>query len=138
MSAPQALERRPSAAGCAEPDNQTILLRDMVLACRIGVSDRERSATQRLRLNLEIDIEAARPLLDDLSEVVDYGQIARDIRGLCETTGVRLLETLAGQIADACFQNERAIRVRVRLEKLDRYQDVDGIGVEIAFGRRNR
>ena len=133
MTAPHALKSPTPTAGGARPCEQTILLHDMMLECRIGVSDRERATAQRLRLNLEIDLDAARPLLDELSEVVDYGQIAREIREICKTAGVRLLETLAGQIADTCFVNERITQVRVKLEKLDRYDDIDGIGVEIAF-----
>lgn len=133
MTGPQALKPPPRSAGGTRACEQKIVVRDMVLECRIGVSDRERAAAQRLRLNLEIDLDAVRPLLDELSEVVDYGRIAREVRELCELAGVRLLETLAGQIADTCFRNDRVIQVRVRLEKLDRYDDIDGIGVEIAF-----
>jgi dihydroneopterin aldolase len=43
---------------------------------------------------------------------------------------------LAEQVAANCFFDERIVSVRVRIEKLDRYADVGGIGIELERRRK--
>ncbi len=114
---------------------QRIVISDLTIACRIGVTDKERANLQRLRINLRLDVRPAPPRLDRISEVVDYGALASKIRDSCSKAEFRLLETLAGQLAATCFQDHRVERVRVRVEKLDRYPDMAAIGCETTYER---
>jgi len=114
---------------------QRIVVSDLILACRIGVTDNERANLQRLRINLTLDVRPAPPRLDRIAEVVDYGTLAAQIRGVCAEAEFRLLETLAGRLAAACFQDRRVERARVRIEKLDRYPDMAAIGCETTYER---
>lgn len=117
------------------PNLQLIVARDMTLSCSLGVSDSERAKPQRIRFNLEVAVEPKRPSEDRVGEVVDYGRLVRDVRQICLKSKVRLLETLAAVIAETCFRDERVLSARVRIEKLDRYSDVGGIGVELHYDR---
>lgn len=137
---------RPPAAGrdsgTATPPRlratrQRILIRDLTVACSIGVTEEERAKQQRLCINLSLDVRAAPPRLDRISEVVDYGRLAKLVRAVCAEVEFRLLESLAGRLAAACFFDPRVEGVRVRIEKLDRYADMTAIGCEIDF-ERNR
>jgi len=114
---------------------QRILVRDLTVACSIGVTEEERAKHQRLCINLTLDVRAAPPQLDRISEVVDYGRLAAKVRGVCAEVEFRLLESLAGRLAGACFYDARVERVRVRIEKLDRYADMTAIGCEIVYDR---
>ncbi len=116
--------------------SQRIVVRDMTLTCRIGLSDEERARSQRLRLNLEIEIQPAAPNQDEISEVVHYGHLVARIRNTCLDNNVKLLETLADQVIEACFFDARVVATRIRIEKLDRYPDVGGIGIEIERRRK--
>jgi dihydroneopterin aldolase len=49
-----------------------------------------------------------------------------------------LLETLAEGVAAACFFDARVTAAKVRIEKLDRYADVSGVGIEIERRRKGR
>ena len=126
--------------GNAEPvftaTAQRILMSDLTLPCRIGVTEEERAERQRLRFNLRLEIRPDPPRQDTIAEVVDYGRLVARIRNVCAEVEVRLLESLSERIAQACFLDDRVIGARVRIEKLDRYPDVGGIGSEFEY-RRN-
>lgn len=121
-------------AARAEPTSQRIVLRDLVLSPSVGLTDAERAAPQRICINLEIQVTPQRPQDDRIDEVVNYGGLVRQVRAVfAATDSIRLLETLSGQIADACLTDPRVEWVRVRLDKLDRYADAAGIGVDLLY-----
>jgi dihydroneopterin aldolase len=130
-------------AGLANPTPRTaataqrILLSDLTLPCRIGVTEDERAQRQRLRFNIQLEIRPEPPREDKITEVVDYGPLVARIRNVCAEAEFRLLESLAEQIAQACFFDQRVLTARVRIEKLDRYPDVGGIGCEFEYAPAN-
>ena len=115
--------------------SQKLVVRRLVVACHIGVTERERATAQRLALSLELRVTAQRPVADRLENVVDYGAVARRVREVCRDTRVQLLESLADEIAGVCFDEPTVEQLCLRIEKLDRYQDLDGIGVEMEYTR---
>ena len=124
-------EGSPSLESGTEVTVQRIIVRDLSLSCRIGVSDDERARRQRIRLNLQLEVRPEPPREDRIAEVVHYGHVVDRVRRACLRAEVQLLETPAEQVAAACFFDDRIRSVRVRIEKLDRYADVGGIGIEI-------
>ncbi len=115
---------------------QRIIVRDLSLSCRIGVTEEERARRQRIRLNLALDVVPDPPSEDRIAEVVHYGHLVDRVRRTCLKADVQLLETLAEQVAANCFFDPRILSVRVRIEKLDRYADVGGIGIELERRRK--
>ncbi len=128
-------DNESTAPGAIAVSAQRILLSDLTLPCRIGVTEAERAERQRLRFNLWLEIRPDPPREDKITEVVDYGRLVTRIRGVCAAVEFRLLESLSERIAEACFLDERVIGARVRIEKLDRYPDVGGIGSEFEYRR---
>ena len=124
---------RPASLAEVETEavGQCIIVRDLSLSCRIGVTEDERARRQRIRLNLVLEVEPDPPENDRIAEVVHYGHVVERVRRTCLRAEVQLLETLAGQVAKACFFDDRIRTVTVRIEKLDRYADVGGIGIEL-------
>lgn len=118
-----------------DPTAQKVVIRDLTLSCSIGLSEDERARRQRLRLNLELEVKPKLPRDDGIAEVVDYSEIVRRVRTACRDSRVRLVETLAGAVAEACFEDKRITAVTLRIEKLDRYADIGGIGVDMHFER---
>ena len=109
-----------------------VFIRDLMLTCLIGVHKHERKQPQRIRLNLDLAVrEGAGPQDDKLSEVVCYEDVADGIRSLVGAGHVNLVETLAEQIAATCLEDERVRVARVRIEKLDVFEDAASAGVEI-------
>jgi 7,8-dihydroneopterin aldolase/epimerase/oxygenase len=116
-----------------------VFLRDLVLSASIGIYPHEHAALQRVRINVDLGVEddGARALSrvrvgrDDLSRVVDYEKVAATVRGIITAGHVRLVETLAERIAEACLTDPRVHLARIRVEKLDIFPDAASAGVEI-------
>lgn len=116
-----------------------MFLRDLVLAASIGVHPYEHAAPQRVRINVDLAVEddglrqaSRRPVgRDELGRVVDYEKMANAVRRIVAAGHVRLVETLAERIAEACLMDRRVHLVRVRVEKLDIFADAASAGVEI-------
>jgi dihydroneopterin aldolase len=116
-----------------------VFLRDIVLPARIGVHAHEHGRAQRVRINVDLAVEddgarhASRASVgrDDLARVVDYEAVANLIRQIVAHGHVNLVETLAERIAEACLQDPRICIARLRVEKLDVFDDVASVGVEV-------
>lgn len=116
-----------------------VFLRDLVLSASIGVYPHEHAAPQRVRINVDLGVEddgaralsRARVGRDELTRVVDYEKVAATVRSIVAAGHVRLVETLAERIAEACLADPRVHLARVRVEKLDIFADATSAGVEI-------
>lgn len=135
MSQPSALVSQVIAD--AKAGIRHVFVRDLVLPSRIGVHKHEHGKTQRVRINLDLAVlEGTAAQSDKLSEVVCYEEIVEDTRRIVDAGHINLVETLAERIADICLTDPRVRLVRVRVEKLDAFDDVGAVGIEIE--RRNR
>lgn len=109
-----------------------VFIRDLMLTASIGVYKREKKKPQRIRINLDLAVcEGIGPQDDKLSEVVCYEDVAAGVRSLVGEGHVNLVETLAERIADMCLKDYKVRVVRVRVEKLDVFEDTASVGVEI-------
>ena len=109
-----------------------VFVRDQVIACSIGVHSHEMNTPQRVRVNLDMAVlEGDKPLDDDLENVVCYEKVTAGVRAVAAQGHVNLVETLAERIAAGCLGDVRIRSVLVRVEKLDVFDDVDSVGVEI-------
>ena len=110
-----------------------VFVRDMVLPASIGIYPHEHVAQQRVRINIDLGVieDAAQAGVDQLSRVVSYEKIAARVRAIAGAGHIRLVETLAERIADACLTDDRIRLVRIRVEKLDVFPDAASAGVEV-------
>jgi dihydroneopterin aldolase len=101
----------------ARPD--TILLQGIRLEGRHGATDEERALPQMLELDLlvEADLGAAASS-DDLADTVDYGPLLEICRTVVEAASYRLLESIAGTIAERVLAVPGVLAVTVRVRKL--------------------
>lgn len=123
-----------------------IVVKGLVVQATVGVSERERSAPQRCRVDLELaaDLDEA-GARDDLDRTIDYGAVVAVVRETAAVEEARLLEALAARMVDALFDRfgadrigptpppGRAVHVKLRLVKLDSPLDaeVEEVGVEV-------
>lgn len=116
------------------PPLDRISVRDYVRSADIGAFSAEHGVDQRLRFNIVLEV-AHHPSgnHDDVDRVISYDTITEAIDGALGSERVDLLETLAERVARACLHDPRAVRVFVRIEKLDRIPG--SLGVEIVRNR---
>jgi dihydroneopterin aldolase len=113
-----------------------IHIRDLILAGRIGILDRERRGPQRLRLNVELLVDWPVEANDDYRRVLNYEIIIAGMRRIVGADHINLVETLAERLMEVCLADERVQAATVRVEKLDIYSDADSVGVVLTRRRR--
>jgi dihydroneopterin aldolase len=123
-----------ASATHAGPPLDRISVRDYTRLVEIGAFRAERGVTQRIRFNVVLEVShhsAAQD--DDVDKVISYDTITEAIEQEIAAERINLLETLAERVASRCLADPRAVRVFVRLEKLDRIPGA--LGVEIVRSR---
>ncbi|GLQ34572.1 diguanylate cyclase [Amylibacter marinus] len=128
----ETLETRASAT--ARDPHDRIAVRDYTVNVEIGAFQAERGVTQGIRFNVVLEVaNTAAAKFDDVDQVLSYDTITEAIDHQLEVERLNLLETLAERIAAQILTNPKAIRVFVRIEKLDRIPGT--LGVEIVRSR---
>ncbi|MBK5945575.1 diguanylate cyclase [Rhodobacter veldkampii DSM 11550] len=126
-------EERAEASAGADPRDR-ISLRDHVVTADIGAFQPERGHVQRLRFNVVVEVRPApAPLLDDVDRILSYDRLTEAIAAELADERLNLLETLAERVAERILAEPQAMRVFVRIEKLDR--GPGALGVEIVRSR---
>lgn len=126
-------EERAEASAGADPRDR-ISLRDHVVSADIGAFQQERGKAQRLRFNVVVEVRPLpEPLDDDVDRILSYDRISEAIEAELRDERLNLLETLASRVAERILSEPQAMRVFVRIEKLDR--GPGALGVEIVRSR---
>ncbi len=114
----------------------TIFLEKMHLSCRIGVPDEERQRSQTILATVRCVLGDLKMEHDEMEVSLNYHTLADQIQMLGEPSrSRRLLETLAAEIADICFADQRVEEVFVEVKKPKRLEHVEYVGVERIFTR---
>ncbi len=118
-----------------DPPLRCLFLRNMLLDAHIGVFPHEYGVTQRIRVSVYFGIDEVKEsetCVDDLRSTVSYELVVQLVRRIVREKHVNLVETLANQIATEVLRLDQRVRVvRVRVEKLDVFEEIEGVGVEI-------
>ena len=114
----------------------TIFIRDLTFSAIIGVHEYERTAPQPLRIDLQMEVDVATPARSkQLSDTVDYAQVAAEVEELARQIEPLLIETLAEDIAANLLANPLIHGVKVRIEKPEALPGSAVPGVEIYRAR---
>lgn len=126
-------EERSLASASADPRDR-ISLRDHVVEVDIGAFQKERGHRQRIMFNIVVEVRPApQPLNDDVDRILSYDRLTEAIAEELAAERLNLLETLAERVAERILAEPQAMRVFIRIEKLDigPYK----LGVEIVRSR---
>ncbi|MEP2530078.1 dihydroneopterin aldolase [Shimia sp.] len=111
-----------------------ISLRDHIVDVDIGAFQTERGSTQRICFNVVVEVRVlADPVDDDVDRILSYDRVTEAIAFELAAERLNLLETLAARVAERILHEPQAMRVFVRIEKLDR--GPGALGVEIVRSR---
>ncbi|OUJ15494.1 diguanylate cyclase [Acetobacter orientalis] len=117
-----------------QPPLRCLFLNNMVVNAHIGVFPHEQGVTQRVRISVTFGVQDDDTLnvgVDDLSRTVSYEHVVLLVRQIVQEGHVRLVETLAERIAAGVLADTRVHVVRVKIEKLDVFEEIESVGVEI-------
>jgi len=112
--------------------NYQVRIRDLLLSVRIGIHGHEKTAPQRVLVNVDLDVAYPEDgFADDFEQVYCYETLVEAIRSLCAEGHINLVESLAECILDAALADDRSLRAAVTVEKLDVLGDVKSVGVTL-------
>jgi 7,8-dihydroneopterin aldolase/epimerase/oxygenase len=127
-------EKRAVALADGVPRDR-ISLRDHVVEVDIGAFQQERGHRQRVRFNVVVEVRPSpAPLDDDVDKILSYDRITFAIAAELAAERLNLLETLAERVAERILTEPQALRVFLRIEKLD--VGPYALGVEIVRDHR--
>ena len=120
------------AAATAPPTGlrDRISLRDYIQEVEIGAFQAERGTLQRIKFNVAVEVEPLTGTIDDdVDRILSYDRVTEAIDAELGDERLNLLETLAARVAERILLEPQALRVFVRIEKIDR--GPYSLGVEI-------
>ena len=110
-----------------------IELRGMSFQGRHGVRAAEREQAQEFKVDVDVEADlSAAARSDQLADTIDYTQVRRIAREVIEGPPAKLLESLAGRIADQVIEIPGVKAVSVRIAKFPAsMQPIDAAAVRI-------
>ena len=109
-----------------------ILIRDLVLKISVGIHDFEKKKKQSGKFNLDINTDPSLvPDDNNLNSITNYEDVIKNIEKIANKKHYLLLETLAEKIFLKLFENIRVKKVKLRIEKLDVFENTSSVGIEI-------
>jgi len=109
-----------------------VFLQNYVREVEIGAYAEEHGHAQRLRFDLVLEVARNTAHVDDeVARVLNYDTLVHAIEDLAAGPRINLLETFAERLAQRLLEDERARRVHIRLQKLDRLPGGASLGCEI-------
>jgi dihydroneopterin aldolase len=106
---------------------QILSLTGLRFDANLGILDHEKTSPQPILVDAELNL-GTQPLLprdDDIGHVLDYRKIRRIIIDECTAEHVNLLESMIGKLALRLMQIPGVLGVRVRIVKLEIFDDCE-------------
>ena len=113
-----------------------VIIKDLLLNFVIGYYSAEKAKKQNVKFNIELNYTDQKNLNDkDIKSIVDYGRIIKVIKNMTKNKHYNFLESLADDLFDELFKDERIDKIKLKIEKLDAIRDAASVGIEITKKR---
>jgi 7,8-dihydroneopterin aldolase/epimerase/oxygenase len=115
---------------------QILTLEGLRFDANLGILDHEKTAPQPIQVDAELNL-GPQPLLprdDDIHHVLDYRKVRKIIIDECTAEHVNLLESLIGKLAHRLMQLPGVLGVRVRIAKLEIFDDCE-VAIRVETGQ---
>ena len=109
-----------------------VIIKDLLLNFVIGYYSAEKTKKQNVKFNIELNYTDQKNLNDkDIKSIVDYGRIIKVIKNMTKNKHYNFLESLADDLFDELFKDERIDKIKLKIEKLDAIREAASVGIEI-------
>ncbi len=115
-----------------------ILVSSIDCVAAIGVTAEERTIRQRLSIDVEVLVDAARAArADSLKDTIDYSRVATLVMDVCRGRDFHLIETLAELLAARILAEFPTPQVRLLVRKISPVVEprVSHVSIEIVRSR---
>lgn len=114
---------------------QILSLTGLRFDANLGILEHEKTAPQPIQVDAELNLgtQPMMPSDDDINHVLDYRKVRQIIITECTAEHVNLLETLIGKLAHRLMQLPGVLGVRVKIAKLEIFDDCE-VAIRIETG----
>ena len=113
-------------------DTYKILINELAIDAFIGIHDFEKKKKQKITISLSLDVnDNISGIEHKIENFVSYEHIVNDIKSILKKGHIDLLETLGEKIVELCFKDKRVLTIKLKLEKLEVFEDASSVGIEI-------
>jgi len=111
---------------------ERIFIRDLRVACIIGINPRERVEPQDVVINIRMDCDLAAACASDrIEDTVNYKTLKDELTSFCANSSFFLIERLADEIASRCLAREQVRQVTVSVDKPGALTGARSVAVEV-------
>ena len=124
-----------TAATTVTHGQQTLTLTGLRFNANLGILESEKLAPQPIQVDAELSL-GPQPLLprdDEINHVLDYRKVRKIIIDECTAEHVNLLESLIGKLANRLMQLPGVQGVRVKIAKLEIFDDCE-VAIRVETG----
>ena len=93
------------------------------IPCMVGVYEHEHLQPQKLIIDLKMHFILPEEFNDDLSNTLDYEQIANLCKNIASQQHFQLIETLTQAIVNSCLENFPLTRIKALVKKPSAIKD---------------
>jgi FolB domain-containing protein len=110
----------------------TIMIKDLLARCIIGIHDEERRDRLDDIINITLSADLSKACKSDrFEDTIDYSAVKKKVLEMAENSQFFLIEALAERIAAICLDISGVQGVRVLVEKPSALRFARSVGVEI-------
>jgi len=116
-----------------------VLIQNIHIRVILGIHDWERVTQREIIINATMftDTHTA-ALSDDISDCVNYSEMAKKLRAHAESAARMTVEALANDLAEICLQEPKVVKVILRVDKPGAVPEADSVAVEVEREKQAR
>lgn len=102
----------------------------------LGIHDWERITPREIIINATMFTDTHQAAQsDDISDCVNYSDMAKKLRAHTENVARMTVEALANDLAEICLQEPKVVKVILRVDKPGAVPEADSVAVEVERGK---
>ena len=109
----------------------SVLIKDLILKASVGIYQKEKIRKQKVRFNISITAKDNIKTKNDISELVSYEDVIKNVKNVINKGHTPLIENLAHNIAEKCLINKKILRIEIMIEKLETFKETESVGIKI-------
>ncbi|WP_201594469.1 dihydroneopterin aldolase [Psychrobacter vallis] len=112
--------------------SDVVFIKGLKIEAVIGVYEWERAITQPLLIDIALETDIGQAAIsDNVDDALNYKAVCDDVSEWCQAIKAKLLEHLAGQIADKLLEKYATHKVTLSIAKPTAIKQADAVGVQI-------
>ena len=108
-----------------------VLVKNLILKASVGIYPKEKTRKQKVRFNIFITATDNIKTKNDISDLVSYEDVIKNVKYIINRGNIPLIENLAQDIAKKCLINKKILKIEIMIEKLETFKEAESVGIKI-------